>query len=626
MAEEAEPEIDPAWWRDVLAAADTDAETRMLEMGRLIMSAAQEATDKPSADVLRVLAVGTSAMLRPERWNEPFEPAWAFDGRRGPLPSDLGEEDLVLLRRIAHLMDETDNPSLRGRVCDVGWLYGGRADIALLDAAISAYTAVPLTREAWNANGAEEWKRALELAIRRGADGAEQIATMADALIDCVRTAEGTSGYFGVNLSELIRERRLATKDEAEDMAALCVQHADEAREARSWHIAQGWEQEAVAWFRALNLRDDVSAAQVRLAECFAAEAEDRRQGVGGAATSASHFVDLALKTLREIPRSYRAAHSLDERIEELRQLLLHDREVLLASMVPIRTEPVDLSEQAADARRRVNGQGQIAALGALAAVFPQASYQDAVKRAREGIQQHPLSALFGGETYDSSGQKVSMQPGANPATVSGGGEPDEVTWSAMIRDHGILTTIVVNGRIMPALELVRLQHQYSAALLFDVCRHSPYVPSGREWTWARGLLHGLDGDFVSAVCVLVPQIEHFARGQMKQAGVHTLVTDERGVENEKGLSALLDDARSTEVLGPDLRFELRALLTASQGPNLRNVIAHGLASDGHLLGHAAVYAWWQALRIAVLPWAAQTPNEASDEDADGESDTEGQK
>jgi hypothetical protein len=52
------------------------------------------------------------------------------------------------------------------------------------------------------------------------------------------------------------------------------------------------------------------------------------------------------------------------------------------------------------------------------------------------------------------------------------------------------------------------------------------------------------------------------------------------------------------------LCFELKALFTASQGPNLRNVIAHGLASDGHLMGHSAVYAWWLAVRMAVLSWA----------------------
>jgi hypothetical protein len=113
-----------------------------------------------------------------------------------------------------------------------------------------------------------------------------------------------------------------------------------------------------------------------------------------------------------------------------------------------------------------------------------------------------------------------------------------------------------------------------------------------------------LDGDFPSAVALLVPQIEHFVRVQLKQAGVHTLVTDDKGVETEKGLTALLDDAKSVEVFGADFRFTLKAVLTAHEGPNLRNNIAHGLASDSDLYSHSVVYVWWLALRTVMLPWA----------------------
>lgn len=604
MADVSEPEIDPSWWRDVV---NTDTDGRMLSIALLILEGARNATEQPSGPVLHVLSVATWATLRPGRWNEPFEPVSTLGGRRSSLPSDLDKDELALLGRIAHLMDDTDNASLRARVCDVSWFYGNRGDVALLDRAIAAYTAVPLTPDAWYAEGHNEWERALDLAIRRGDDGAEQIRAMASALLECLRSAEGASGYFGVHLSEMIRGRRLATEDEASELAGLCVQRAREAREGANWHIEQGWEQEATSWLRGLGRREEVSAAQARLAESFASEADDRRRGVGGARITASHFVELALKTLLEIPRSYRTVQALNTRIADLRTVLAEDRQVLLESMVPMRGEPVDLTEQVADARRLVDGRDKIAALGALGMLFPLASFEQVMSQAKSGIQEFPLSNLFGSETYDSSGQKVSTRPGADFSTqLAPGAEPDEITWSAMVRDHGILTSLVVQGRILPALELIRLQHQYSAALLFDLCRRSPSIPSGREWTWARGLLHGLDGDFVSAVCVLVPQIEHVVRVLMKQAGAHTLITDERGVETEKGLGPLLDDPKSVDVLGIDLCFELKALLTAGQGPNLRNFIAHGLASDGHLMAQSAVYVWWLAVRMAVFPWATQ--------------------
>ncbi|HLI76996.1 MAG TPA: DUF4209 domain-containing protein [Acidobacteriaceae bacterium] len=573
-----------------------------------LLEAARYAADKTSEPVLRVLSVATSALLRPNRWNEPFDPlVAALGGHRSPLPSDLDANDLALLSRIAHLMDDTDNASLRARVCDVSWFYGNRADVELLDDAIAAYIAVPLTFDAWHAEGRNEWERALELAVRRGKDGYAQMQAMTSALLDRLRSGEGASGYFGVQLSEMIREHRLAAKDkdEASQVAMLCVQRASDARESANWRVERGWEQEATLWFRSLNLRDEASAAQARLAESFISEADDRRRGVGGGAITASHFVELALKTLLEIPRTYRTAHTLDTRIADLRTVLAEDRQVLLDSMVPMHEESVDLTEQVADARRRVDGQDKVAALGALGMLSPLASFEAVMSHAKAAIQDFPLSSLFGRETYSSSGQKVFPRPGVDMALPSAPDEePDGILWSAMVRDHEILTSLVVQGRILPALELIRLQHQFSAALLFDLCRHSPFIPSGHEWTWARGLLHGLDGDFVSAVCVLAPQIEHAVRVQMKHAEAHTLVTDEHGIETEKGLSALLDDQKSIEVLGVDLCFELKALFTASVGPNLRNVIAHGLASDGHLMGHSAVYAWWLAVRMAVFSWA----------------------
>jgi hypothetical protein len=618
VADVSEPEIDPSWWRDTV-----NTESQLLSISRLILEAARDATGKPSEPVLRVLSDATSAMLRPNRWNEPFEPFATLGGRRSSLPSDLDANDLALLSRIAHLMDDTDNASLRARVCDVSWFYGNRADVALLDRAIAAYTAVPLTLDAWYAEGRNAWERALELAVRRGEGGYAQIQAMASALLDRLRSGEDASGYFGIQLSEMIRGRGLAPKDETGQLAMLCVQRASDAREAANWRVVQGWEQEAALWFRGLNLRDEASAAQARLAESFISEADDRRQGVGGDASTASHFVELALKILLEIPRTYRTAHTLDTRIADLRRVLAEDRQVLLEGMVPMHGGSVDLTEQVADARRRVDGRDKVAALGALGMLSPLASFEVVMIQAKEGIQEFPLSNLFGRETYSSSGQKVFSRPGAGttlPSTPDA--EPDEILWSAMVRDHGILTSLTVQGRILPALELIRLQHQFSASLLFDLCRYSPLIPSGREWTWARGLLHGLDGDFVSAVCVLVPQIEHVVRVQLKQAGAHTLVTDERGVETEKGLSALLDDQKSIEVLGADLRFELKALFTASQGPNFRNVIAHGLASDGHLMGHSAVYAWWLAVRMAVFSWAAK--QDFSNVDAHPMEDSEG--
>jgi len=173
-----------------------------------------------------------------------------------------------------------------------------------------------------------------------------------------------------------------------------------------------------------------------------------------------------------------------------------------------------------------------------------------------------------------------------------------------MVREQTGLFGLIVSARIAPAHEVVTMQHRYSVEYLYGLCRDNPWIPWRHEPTWARGLLHGLNGDMPSAACVLVPQVEELVRQHLKGAGAHTMFVSDDGVETEKGLTTLLDDAQAADVLGSDLVFEMKALLTDQQGPNLRNNIAHGLTTDVELGGSSAAYVWWLVLRLVTLPHA----------------------
>jgi hypothetical protein len=145
---------------------------------------------------------------------------------------------------------------------------------------------------------------------------------------------------------------------------------------------------------------------------------------------------------------------------------------------------------------------------------------------------------------------------------------------------------------------------------------------------WARGLLHGLNGDYPSAVALLIPQLEQLIRLQLKSCGAQTLfVHPETGVETEKGLGTLLEMAEANSTLGESLVFELRALLVEKEGANLRNHLAHGLITDSEAWSAYAVYAWSLALRMAVVPlWKARQSADgqlSGNPTADGSSSTD---
>lgn len=119
MSEETNEEIDPSWWA---APFESTPEPGGFEAPE-ILSSSFEAFLKGSdigelqRRVLEALTIATSAMLVPDNWLEPYEPAMQFRGRRTAIPSDLDAEQVALLARLAPPNRPTDPPGTRRRRC-----------------------------------------------------------------------------------------------------------------------------------------------------------------------------------------------------------------------------------------------------------------------------------------------------------------------------------------------------------------------------------------------------------------------------------------------------------------------------------------------------------------------------
>src|SRR5690606_16211898 len=102
---------------------------------------------------------------------------------------------------------------------------------------------------------------------------------------------------------------------------------------------------------------------------------------------------------------------------------------------------------------------------------------------------------------------------------------------------YGMFLGITVQSAILPALEVLRQEHRLREVDFVELSRHSPIVPNGRAILFGKALFAGYDGDFVTALHLLVPQIEHMVRTHLKQAGALTTTLDAEGIETENGLS-----------------------------------------------------------------------------------------
>lgn len=135
----------------------------------------------------------------------------------------------------------------------------------------------------------------------------------------------------------------------------------------------------------------------------------------------------------------------------------------------------------------------------------------------------------------------------------------------------------MLQGIILPALEVLTLEHRLREQDFVSFTHHSSVIPPGREALYGKGLFLGYDLEFAASLHLLVPQIEHMVPSQLKAAGAITTTIDHDGIEDETGLSALVKLTQMTQCFSDDLAFELTALFCDPLGPNLRNNVAHGL-------------------------------------------------
>jgi hypothetical protein len=147
-------------------------------------------------------------------------------------------------------------------------------------------------------------------------------------------------------------------------------------------------------------------------------------------------------------------------------------------------------------------------------------------------------------------------------------------------------------------MEILLLEHRLTERDFVDLANESPLVPKDRIRIFGKALFAGYDKDFISAIHLLIPQIENMVRYQLKASGVKTTNHDVNGIENENSLGTLMDLSETETIFGESLTFELRALFCDALGPNLRNEIAHGLLDEAHCQSAYVIYAWWLGLKL----------------------------
>ncbi len=578
-------------WEAVLDSASDTGYSSISQAFREAGNQAYDEDNQADGKVLHLLAEACSMMLSPEKPNDPFDPMWVGGGTHSAISDDFTEAEIRLFNEI---IGSIDKPLLKGRLADLVWVRNKSLGVKNALQAIDSYRQLPLDVDTWFMDVEQCWQRAIDLSRMIGATAGDRLDQIEASIIEAIKSSSTDGKFSSFGLAHTLMTKGLG-KSAAKMIAEKLEFLAGEFGDAGDFHASESFYNASAKWYTLSGDNDKSIDMTVAEAEAFVNDASAKLSSDSPSHGVAASFIEDAIQVYRTIPHIHRDRHHVDQRIQELRLRLSEYGKLAQDEMVTISGNEIDIGDAIEKIRDAISGKAVEEAL----AIFANIHHVNAKNLRESAIRNLSRPGIFASipKIYSShDGRVIGKTPGISGSTPS---ESDEAEIIAQMHSsYGTSISITVQALILPALEMLTLEHRLRTADLIELARRSPIVPIGREVLFGKALAQGFNRDFATSIHLLAPQIEHMVRVQLKVAGVSTSHLDQDGIETENGLSALIDIPETKTIFGEDLTYEIKALFCAQLGPNLRNNIAHGLLDDHQAHSVDAVYAWWLGVKL----------------------------
>ena len=563
-------------------------------LGSMYQTAAsreEECGNETAVRVFGLLSAVARIHFKPEDRSEPYGPQFVMDGHRSMIPADLrGDQSLVF----AELVPTIRNPGLRARLADIVW-HNNRNLAAMAQQAVDAYCeSVQLVldgeaeflddgRSASSHDGCKNLRRACHIARATGWKDPEapRLNALARAVIQDAFNREDYRGFL--NAAELGLQFRIDNPATiAANAATLTALSGLDPHWSRDL-----WELAARAHRQSGNDQER-DRCLVRAAECLVTIAD----AVGSKGMVAAASLMDAIQALRRLPNTRERRDELEERLRGA-QAAVNDE-------IGVKSTEIDLTDLVHHARRSVAGVGLAHALAEFVCLTgspnPDALRDEVLQQA----ERTPLSSMIPMSVVDEEGKVLANSPGL----VGNEEDGEHALRHLIVRNEGLRRQSDVPGLIEPARQLIQSEHPLDQRDFRPIIEMSPFVPADRVDLFTTGFARFFGGDFISALHILVPQLENSLRYILKQAGVEPSAIQSNMTQENRTLSVML--ARDREALesifGPAIVYEIENLFDFRGGPTIRHQLAHGLISGNECYGTDAIYACWFMFRLCCLP------------------------
>ncbi len=302
------------------------------------------------------------------------------------------------------------------------------------------------------------------------------------------------------------------------------------------------------------------------------------------------HFAQEAVKSLKQI------AGTEDERKQLLKEIEIVQREAAL--QIPAQTYTLDMADSVNMILRQIGTLDKEEGLCYLALFIPMISAKNMRERTIEKFEKFPLSSLFGKGILDSNGKKKAVLP-------------DVFGSNNKIREDALLANMemdsYINMDIDSKIRVANVKNQIQ--FKYDITEHdvqkivedSIFVPVERRIAYKKGLFAGFNNDFLTALSILMPQVDNSIRNFAEMCGEVVYNVKEDGSEELKSMNAVLDLPKVKECFDEDLLFSLNTIFCSKYGLNMRNEVAHGTLDDTYFNSYWVLYVWWFVFKLCYM-------------------------
>ena len=161
--------------------------------------------------------------------------------------------------------------------------------------------------------------------------------------------------------------------------------------------------------------------------------------------------------------------------------------------------------------------------------------------------------------------------------------------------------SIYADAFISRYLHIIKERFSFTEENLKFIVDNNAFIPEDRKSSFLKGLTAGFEYDYITALSILMPQVENAIRNIASNCGAVVYKTKDNGVEECLSLESILKLPEMEKHIDPIYLFNFKVFYTSEYGFGMRNIIGHGLASDAELSSYHGLIVWWFTLRMCCI-------------------------